>query len=183
MEQLTIEELQAGLSSGQLSVRGVAAMYLDRIEKVDRAGPALNSVIEINPDALAIADALDVEFKQNGPRGPMHGVPLLIKDNIDTADKMMTTAGSLALAGHSARQDAFLVEKLRQGGALILGKTNLSEWAGFRSTHSVAGWSSRGGRTKNSYALDRSPGGSSSGSAVAVAADLCLVVARRPTAR
>jgi amidase len=163
------------LSTRQLSVRGVAEMYLERIEKIDRNGPALNSIIETNPDALAIADALDVELKQRGPRGSLHGVPVLLKDNIETADKMMTTAGSLALEGNRAGQDAFLVEKLRQAGALILGKTNLSEWAGFRSTHSVAGWSSRGGRTKNSHALDRSPGGSSSGSAVAVAADLCLV--------
>src|SRR5438309_83012 len=114
MEELTIEQLQAGLTSGQLSVRGVAEMYLDRIEKVDRNGPALNSVIEINPDALTIADALDVELKGRGPRGPLHGVPVLLKDNIDTADKMMTTAGSLALAGNRAGQDAFLVEKLRQ---------------------------------------------------------------------
>ncbi|MCX7706735.1 MAG: amidase family protein, partial [Anaerolineae bacterium] len=147
--------------------------YLARIEAIDRAGPRLNSVIEVNPDALEIAAALDRERAERGPRGPLHGVPILVKDNIDTADKMQTTAGSLALVGSRPAQDATVVARLRAAGAVILGKTNLSEWANFRSTHSVSGWSSRGGQTRNPYALDRTPCGSSSGSAVAVAANLC----------
>ncbi|MDP9236918.1 MAG: amidase [Chloroflexota bacterium] len=173
VEEFTIAGLQASLSSGEHSIRSITEMYLDRIEEIDRNGPALNAVIELNPDAVTIADSLDAERGQRGPRGPLHGVPILLKDNIDTADRMMTTAGSLALVGSIARQDAFVVQRLREAGAVILGKTNLSEWANFRSTHSTSGWSSRGGLTRNPYALDRSPSGSSSGSAAAVAANLC----------
>lgn len=150
-------------------------MYLDRIEQIDRHGPTLNSVIELNPDVLAIADALDAERKLKGPRSPLHGIPVLLKDNIGTADKMTTTAGSLALEGSIPPQDSFVAHKVREAGAVILGKTNLSEWANFRSDYSSSGWSSRGGQTKNPYALDRNPCGSSSGSAVAVAASLCAV--------
>ncbi|HEX3704654.1 MAG TPA: amidase, partial [Vicinamibacterales bacterium] len=146
-----------------------------RIEAIDRQGPALHSVIEINPDALAIADQLDAERKSRGARGPLHGIPVLIKDNIATADRMMTTAGSAALAGARPPADAFIVQRLRAAGAVILGKTNLSEWANFRSTHSTSGWSGRGGQTKNPYALDRNPSGSSSGSGAATSASLCAV--------
>jgi amidase len=150
--------------------------YLDRIEQIDRRGPALRSVIEVNPDALAIADALDAEAKSKGSRGPLHGVPVLIKDNIDTADRMKTTAGSLALLDAPVpKHDAPLVARLRSAGAVILGKTNLSEWANFRSTHSISGWSGRGLQTRNPYALDRNPSGSSSGSGAAVAAELCAM--------
>ena len=139
------------------------------------SGTKLNAVIEINPDALTIAEAMDKERKNGKVRGPLHGIPVLIKDNIDTADKMQTTAGALALQGNIAKQDSFVAKKLREAGAVILGKTNLSEWANFRSSRSVSGWSSRGGQTRNPYVLDRSPCGSSSGSAVAVAANLCVV--------
>jgi len=173
MTELTILELQAEMQTGEMTARSITEMYLRRIAEIDQAGPTLNSVVEINPDALDIADALDTERRERGPRGPLHGIPVLIKDNIDTADKMMTTAGSLALLGSIASQDATVARKLREAGAIILGKTNLSEWANFRSTHSVSGWSSRGGQTRNPYALDRNPCGSSSGSGVAVAADLC----------
>ncbi|MGC8780872.1 MAG: amidase family protein, partial [Anaerolineae bacterium] len=172
MEELTILEMQERMAAGQLTARELAEAYLARIAALDRAGPQLNSVIEINPDAAEIADALDAERAAHGPRGPLHGIPILIKDNIDTHDKMQTTAGSLALAGSIAPRDADVVARLRAAGAVILGKTNLSEWANFRSTHSTSGWSSRGGQTKNPYALDRNPCGSSSGSAVAVAANL-----------
>src|SRR5207248_824468 len=151
----------------------VAERYLARIEAIDRNGPALRSVIEVNPDALTIADTLDQERKTKGPRGPLHGVPVLIKDNIDTSDGMATTAGSLALVGAKPPRDAFLIQRLRQAGAVILGKTNLSEWANIRCSHSTSGWSGRGGLTRNPYALDRNPCGSSSGSGVAVAANLC----------
>ncbi len=175
MQELTITELQARLSSGETTARGITEAYLDRIETLDRNGPTLNSVIELNPDAVAMADALDAERKMKGPRGPLHGIPVLLKDNIDTADKMMTTAGSLALEGSIAPQDSFVAQRLVQAGAVILGKTNLSEWANFRSEYSSGGWSSRGGQTRNPYALDRNPRGSSSGSAVAVAANLCAV--------
>ncbi|MCJ7551171.1 MAG: amidase, partial [Anaerolineae bacterium] len=175
MEGLSIFELQAQMQAGKLSARTLVGQYLARIDTLDRHGPALNAVIETNPDALAIADALDVERAAQGPRGPLHGIPVILKDNIDTADRMMTTAGSLALLGSIAPEDAFLVQKLRQAGAVILGKSNLSEWANFRSPHSSSGWSSRGGQTRNPYALDRNPCGSSSGSAVAVAANLCSV--------
>jgi amidase len=173
MDELTISDLQAQLHSAALTARQLAENYLERIGALDQSGPALNSVIELNPDALAIADALDAERQARGPRGPLHGIPILIKDNIDTGDQMQTTAGSLALEGSRAAQDAFVARRLRQAGAVILGKTNLSEWANFRSTHSSSGWSSRGGQTRNPYALDRSPSGSSSGSGVAVAANLC----------
>jgi amidase len=149
--------------------------YLARIQAIDKHGPRLGAVIEINPDALSIAESLDREKKAKGSRGPVHGMPILIKDNIDTADKMYTTAGSLALAGTHAPKDAWVAERLRAAGAIILGKTNLSEWANFRSTHSVSGWSGRGGQTRNPYALDRNPSGSSSGSGAAVAAELCAM--------
>src|SRR5207249_10381029 len=145
------------------------------IEEIDRNGPALQSVIELNPDALSIADALDGERKAKGPRGPLHGIPILIKDNIETADKMMTSAGSLALEGSIAARDAFVVQRLREAGAVIIGKTNLSEWANIRSGHSTSGWSGRGGQTLNPYVLDRNPCGSSSGSGAAVSANLCAV--------
>lgn len=174
MRELSIREVQALLTSGRYSVRTLAQMYLARIEALNRRGPMLNAVIELNPDALELAAALDQERATKGPRGPLHGVPILLKDNIDTGDKMMTTAGSLALEGHYAAHDAFVSKKLRDAGALILGKTNLSEWANFRSRRSSSGWSSRGGRTRNPYALDRNPSGSSSGSGVAVAANFCV---------
>ena len=173
MDELGISDVQTALSSGKHSARSITEAYLKRIETIDKAGPKLNSVIELNPDALDIADALDKERASSGVRGPLHGVPILIKDNIDTADKMMTTAGSLALLGSRPKQDAFIVQQLRKAGAVILGKTNLSEWANFRSSFSSSGWSSRGGQTKNPYVLDRNPCGSSSGSGVAVAANLC----------
>lgn len=173
LDEATIAQLQEWMTSGRFSARVIAEMYLKRIEEIDKNGPAVNSVIEVNPDALTIADSLDSERKQRGPRGPLHGIPILLKDNIDTGDKMATTAGSLALAGCTAPRDSFLAHKLREAGAVILGKTNLSEWANFRSTHSSSGWSGRGGQTKNPYALDRNPCGSSSGSGAAVAANLC----------
>jgi len=175
LEGLSVDDLQKKMESGEWTSRAITQMYLDRIEQIDRNGPALNSIIEINPDALAIADALDKERKDKKLRGPLHGIPVLLKDNINTGDKMQTTAGSLALEGNIASSDAYVVKKLREAGAVILGKTNLSEWANFRSTRSSSGWSSRGGQTKNPYILDRSPCGSSSGSAVAVAADLCVL--------
>jgi amidase len=173
MEEMTITEMQRRMASGDLTAVGLVEDYLERIEQVDRQGPALNSIIEFNPDAPAIAAATDRERRLMGPRGPLHGVPVLIKDNIDTADRMMTTAGSLALLGSIALQDSFVAHRLRRAGAVILGKTNLSEWANFRSGHSTSGWSSRGGQTRSPYALDRNPCGSSSGSGVAVAANLC----------
>jgi amidase len=172
LEEATIGELQEGMKSGRLTARSIAEKYLARIEEMDKRGPAVNSIIELNPDALMIANALDTERKAKGARGPLHGIPVLIKDNIDTADRMMTTAGSLALVGSPApQQDAFVAQRLRAAGAVILGKTNLSEWANFRSTHSTSGWSGRGGQTRNPYALDRNPCGSSSGSGAAVAAN------------
>jgi amidase len=173
LDEITIADLQKELSSGRLTARSITEKYLARIEAIDRHGPTLRSVVEVNPDALKMADVLDKERKETGVRGPLHGIPVLIKDNIDTADRMATTAGSLALVGASAPKDAFLVRRLRQAGAVLLGKTNLSEWANIRSSHSISGWSGRGGFTKNPYALDRNPSGSSSGSAVAVAANLC----------
>ncbi len=173
MDERTIAELQAGLASGEFSSRELTTAYLSVIQQVDKQGPALNAIIELNPDALSIADALDAERRATGARGPLHGIPLILKDNIDTADRMMTTAGSIALAGSIATEDATVTARLRAAGAIVLGKANLSEWANFRSTHSTSGWSSRGGQTRNPYALDRNPCGSSSGSAVAVAANLC----------
>jgi amidase len=175
LEEATIAGLQQRMQSGQDTSRSLVDKYVARIEAVDRSGPALRSVIEINPEARAIADQLDTERKTRGPRGPLHGIPILIKDNIATADRMMTTAGSLALAGVAPPKDAFIVSRLRAAGAVILGKTNLSEWANFRSTHSTSGWSGRGGQTKNPYALDRNPSGSSSGSGAAIAANLAAV--------
>jgi len=170
-----IETLQALMQSGKLSSTQLVQYYLDRIQAIDRNGPGLNSVIETNPQALEIAGALDEERRNTGPRGPMHGIPVLLKANIDTADGMETTAGSLALKGHHPPADAFVVTQLRKAGAVILGKTNLSEWANFRSTHSSSGWSSIGGQTHNPYDIARNPCGSSSGSAVAVAASLASV--------
>ena len=170
-----IESLQALMQAGELSSRQLVQFYLDRIEAIDRNGPQLNSIIEINPQAIEIATALDAERQKSGSRGPMHGIPVVMKANIDTADEMETTAGSLALKGHHPPADAFVVRKLREAGAVILGKANLSEWANFRSTHSSSGWSSIGGQTKNPYDLARNPCGSSSGSAVAVAASLTSV--------
>ena len=175
LDELTIAELQQGLQSGKYSSRSLVEKYVDRINDIDRKGPTLRSVIELNPDAESIAAALDRERKERGARGFLYGIPVLIKDNIDTSDRMMTTAGSLALVGAKRAQDAHVAKKLRDAGAVILGKTNLSEWANFRSTKSSSGWSGRGGQTKNPYALDRNPCGSSSGSGVAVAANLCAV--------
>jgi amidase len=172
LEEATIAGLQQRMQSGQDTSRSLVDKYLARIEALDRSGPALHSVLEVNPDARTIADRLDAERKSRGPRGPLHGIPILIKDNIATADRMMTTAGSLALAGATPPRDAFIVERLHEAGAVILGKTNLSEWANFRSTHSTSGWSGRGGQTKNPYALDRNPSGSSSGSGASIAANL-----------
>src|SRR5712692_4184539 len=175
LDEMTIAELQDGMKSGKFTSRSIVKKYLDRINDIDKKGPAINSVIEINPDAILIAESLDRERRDKGPRGPLHGIPILIKDNIDTADRMMTTAGSLALLGSAPSQDSFVAKKLREAGAVILGKTNLSEWANFRSTHSTSGWSGRGGQTKNPYVLDRNPCGSSSGTGAAVAANLCAV--------
>jgi len=177
LDEMTIADLQKGLSSGKFTVRSLTERYLARISALDKDkhGPAVNAVIQINPDALQIADALDKERRTNKPRGPLHGIPVLIKDNIGTADRMMTTAGSLALLGSIPSSDAFLVSRLRHAGAVILGKTNLSEWANIRSNHSTSGWSGRGGQTRNPYALDRNPCGSSSGSGVAVSANQCAV--------
>ena len=174
-EEVTISELQSRMKSGELSAHSLTQAYLARIDEVDRKGPTLNSVIEVNPDALAIAAALDKERQAKGPRGPMHGIPVLIKDNIETADRMQTTAGSLALVGSRPVQDSGVVRKLRDAGAVILGKTNLSEWANIRSSHSTSGWSGRGGLTRNPYALDRNACGSSSGSGAATSASLCTV--------
>lgn len=175
LEEVTIDVLQQKMRSGVYTSRFITDHYLKRIATHDKNGPAINSVIEINPDALTIADQMDAERKAGKLRGPLHGIPVLIKDNIDTADKMMTTAGALALAGNKAAKDAFVVKQLRDAGAVILGKTNLSEWANFRSTRSTSGWSSRGGQTKNPYILDRNPSGSSSGSGAAVSANFCAV--------
>jgi len=175
LDELTISDLQAGLSSGRFTARSLTEKYLHRIEQIDKQGPAINSIIELNPDALAIADQCDKERAQSPNRGRMHGIPILIKDNIDTADRMHTTAGSLALLGSRPSKDSFIVKKLREAGAIILGKTNLSEWANIRSSHSTSGWSGRGGQTRNPYALDRNPCGSSSGSGAAVSANLCAV--------
>ncbi len=174
LDEATIADLQRGLARGQYSIIGLTKAYLRRIEEIDRRGPALRAVIEINPDAVAIATALERERRAKGPRGPLHGMPVLIKDNIDTHDRMTTTAGSLALEGSTAPNDSFVVRQLRQAGAVILGKTNLSEWANFRGSRSTSGWSGRGGQTRNPYVLDRNPSGSSSGSGVAVAANLCV---------
>ena len=173
--ELDIDSLQALMASGELTSAELTQFYLDRIEAIDRNGPALNSIIQVNPDAIAIATALDAERRESGPRGPLHGIPVVLKDNINTADAMETTAGSLALKGHRPPADAFIVEQLRAAGAVILAKANLSEWANFRSDNSSSGWSSIGGQTNNPYGTLRNPCGSSSGSAVAVAASLTSV--------
>lgn len=187
IEEATIASLQEAMESGRLTSEELVKIYLVRIESIDgpgnpsireqmaRRGPNLNSIIELNPDALKIARERDAERKAGRVRGPLHGIPIVIKDNIDTADRMMTTAGSVALEGNYAKQDAFIVEKLREAGAVLLGKTNLSEWANFRSTRSTSGWSSRGGQTRNPYVLSRNPCGSSSGSAAAVSANLTTI--------
>ena len=173
LNELTIADLREGIKAGKYSSLSLVEKYLARVEVIDRKGQSLRSVIEVNPDALALAEALDKEYTKKGPRGPLHGIPILIKDNIDTADRMATTAGSLALVGAKPPRDASLVTRLRKAGAVILGKTNLSEWANARCSYSTSGWSGRGGLTRNPYALDRNPSGSSSGSGVAVAANLC----------
>jgi amidase len=173
LDEATISDLQKKMVSGEESARSLTEKYLARIEALDRKGPELRSVLETNPDAMAIAEKLDAERKSGRVRGPLHGIPVLVKDNIGTADRMTTTAGSLALEGSIPSSDAFIVRMLRETGAVILGKTNLSEWANFRSTHSSSGWSGRGGQCHNPYALDRNASGSSSGSGAAAAANLC----------
>src|SRR5208283_4067034 len=174
-DEMTISDLQDGMKSGRFTARSLVEKYSARIDEIDKHGTAVNSVLELNPDALSIADALDQERKSKGTRGPLHGIPVLIKDNIDTADRMMTTAGSLALVGSKPAKDSFVAERLRAAGAVILGKTNLSEWANIRSSHSTSGWSGRGGLTKNPYALDRNACGSSSGTGAGISASLAAV--------
>jgi amidase len=175
LDEITVAELQEGMKSGKFTAHSVAQKYLDRINEIDKQGPAINSVIEINPDALSIADSLDDERKSKGPRGALHGIPVLIKDNIGTSDRMMTTAGSLALSGFTPTKDSGVARRLREAGAVILGKTNLSEWANFRSNSSSSVWSGRGGQTHNPYATDRNPCGSSSGSGAAASANLAAI--------
>ena len=175
LDELTIADLQAGLQSGKFTARSLTGKYLDRINDIDRRGPAVNSVIELNPDAERIPAEMDRERKAGRVRGPLHGIPVLIKDNIDTHDRMKTSAGSLALADSIPAQDSTVATQLREAGAVIIGKTNLSEWANFRSSHSSSGWSGRGGQTKNPYVLDRNPCGSSSGTGAAIAANLAAV--------
>ena len=175
LDEATTADLQLMMSSGRFSSREIVDQYLDRIEELDRKGPALHHVIEVNPDARSVAEGLDVERKAGRVRGPLHGIPILLKDNVDTADRMTTTAGSYALEGSIPRRDAFVAQRLREAGAVLLGKANMSEWANFRSTRSSSGWSGRGGQAKNPYVLDRNPCGSSSGSAGAVAANLCAL--------
>jgi len=175
LDEVTISELQDGMRSGKFTARSLVEKYTARIDEIDKRAPAVNAIIELNPDAFAIADALDEERRAKGPRGPLHGIPVLIKDNIDTADRMMTTAGSLALVGSKPPKDSFVAQRLRAAGAVILGKTNLSEWANIRSSHSTSGWSGRGGLTKNPYALDRNACGSSSGAGAGISANLAAV--------
>lgn len=175
LQEASIDDLQKQMNDGTRSSRDITQLYLDRIAAIDKEGPKLNSVIELNPDALSIADAMDAERKSGKVRSALHGIPVLIKDNIDTADKMQTTAGALVLEGNKAAKDAFIVTKLREAGAVLLGKTNLSEWANFRSTSSCSGWSSRGGQTLSPYVLTHNPCGSSSGSGTAAAANLCAI--------
>lgn len=175
LDEETIDSLQEKLTSGKYTSQQLVELYLKRIDTIDKKGFNLNSIIEINPDAVAIAKEMDNERLLGKSRGRLHGIPVLIKDNIDTADKMQTTAGSLAMVGNMASTDAFIVKKLRESGAIIIGKTNLSEWANFRSSQSSSGWSSRGGQTKNPYFLDHNPCGSSSGSGAAVSSNLCVV--------
>ncbi len=174
-DEITIDALQQAMQTGKYSSRSITEIYLKQIAAIDKSGPRLNAVIELNPDALAIADQMDAERKSGKLCGPMHGIPVLVKDNINTGDKMMTTAGASALEGNHAAKDAFIIQQLRASGAVLLGKTNLSEWANFRSTHSCSGWSSRGGQTKCPCILNRNPSGSSAGSGAAVAANLCMV--------
>ena len=173
--ELSVAELQSRMTKGTLTSRTLTAAYLARIAAVDRSGPTLNSVIETNPDALTIAAERDAERRAGKVRGPLHGIPVLIKDNIDSADRMQTTAGSLALVGKPAPRDAFIVQRLREAGAVLLGKTNLSEWANFRSTRSTSGWSGRGGQTRHPFVIDRNPCGSSSGTGSAISANLAAV--------
>jgi amidase len=175
LDELTVQQLQDAMTSGRYTSRRLVDLYTARINALDRQGPELRSIIELNPDAASIADSLDAERRSGRVRGPLHGIPVLIKDNIDTGDRMMTTAGSLALAGSAAPRDSFVAARLRAAGAVILGKTNLSEWANFRSTKSTSGWSARGGQVKNPYALDRNPCGSSSGTGSAIAANLAAI--------
>ncbi|HEV2421860.1 MAG TPA: amidase [Candidatus Acidoferrales bacterium] len=175
LDEISVGELQEGMKSGRFTAHSIAQKYLERINEIDKQGPAINSVIELNPDALSIADSLDEERKSKGPRGALHGIPVLIKDNIGTSDRMMTTAGSLALSGFTPAKDSGVARHLREAGAVILGKTNLSEWANFRSNSSSSGWSGRGGQTHNPYATDRNPCGSSSGSGAAASANLAAV--------
>ncbi len=175
LEEITITELQDGMASGKFTAHSLVEKYAARIDEIDKQGPRVNAVIEMNPEAMAIAEALDQERKAKGPRGPLHGIPVLIKDNIDTADRMMTTAGSLALVGSKPPKDSWVAQRLRAAGAVILGKTNLSEWANIRSSHSTSGWSGRGGLTRNPYALDRNPCGSSSGTGAGISANLAAV--------
>ncbi|MET0552427.1 MAG: amidase family protein, partial [Vicinamibacteria bacterium] len=175
VEEATIESIQAAFAGGRLTVRSLVQACLDRIERLDRSGPALRSVLETNPDALAIAEALDAERQAGKARGPLHGVPVLLKDNVGTHDRLTTTAGSLALEGSIPARDSFVAERLRAAGAVLLGKTNMSEWANIRSDKSSSGWSARGGQCRNPYVLDRNPCGSSSGSGTAVAASLAVV--------
>jgi len=175
LDEATVDELQRGMSSGKYTADSLTAKYLNRIFSIDKEGPTINSVIELNPDALHIASELDKERKAGRTRGRLHGIPVIIKDNIDTHDRMTTTAGSLALGGSIPPQDSFVTKRLREAGAVIIGKTNLSEWANFRSSHSTSGWSGRGGQTKNPYVLDRNPCGSSSGTGAAIAANLATI--------
>ncbi|PYS36661.1 MAG: amidase [Acidobacteria bacterium] len=175
LEESTIADLQRGMHEGRWTARMITQAYLARIEELDQQGPALHSILETNPDALAIADELDRERRAKGPRGPLHGIPVLLKDNLDTADRMTTTAGSLALEGSVAAQDSTVAKRLREAGAVLLAKTNLSEWANFRSEHGSSGWSARGGQCRNPYVLDRNPCGSSSGSGAATSANLGTV--------
>jgi amidase len=175
LEEITISQLQQGYREGKYTITGVVSQYIDRIMELDKAGPQLNSILEINPDALQIAAKLDKEMAEGRIKGPLHGIPVILKDNIDTRDKMPTTAGATALSRSYSARDSYVAKKLRQAGAVILAKSNLSEWANFRSMVSSSGWSGIGGQTKNPYVLDRNPCGSSSGSGVAVSANLCMV--------
>ncbi|HET6999839.1 MAG TPA: amidase family protein, partial [Puia sp.] len=175
LEEITVSELQKKMQNGEETSVSITKAYLERIKEIDKAGPMLNSVIELNPESISIAEALDTERKNGKIRGPLHGIPILVKDNINTGDQMLTTAGSLALMGNRAKEDAFVMKQLREAGVVLLGKTNLSEWANFRSTHSCSGWSSRGGQTKSPYILDRNPSGSSAGSGSAGAANLSAI--------
>jgi amidase len=175
LEEITIQELQIKMQNGAESSVSITKAFLERIKEIDKAGPKLNSVIELNPDSISIAEGLDLERKGGKIRGPLHGIPILVKDNINTGDQMLTTAGSLALMGNRAKEDAFVMKQLRNAGVVLLGKTNLSEWANFRSSHSCSGWSSRGGQTKSPYILDRNPSGSSAGSGAAGAASLSAI--------